>query len=334
MAIHDTNNTGGTFTSTETGTASEKHQHNHFQERLNSALLKKTPTNRSADLVPLKQDFETLRGNLLHVIKSAKKYDESLETTDKARMETAGIMGDLFRDSPFDGVAKKDTSIHQRLSNKNKEMKMRYRITVIEHLEQLHSSLSLRVDQEEKEVDKLRKILTHYQDKVEKLREKVHTKEINSKKEVSPRKASKLERNEGKLGKAWRMHEAKSSRLCDLLEEVTKNGWKDLYKIVSSMMSFEKDLGEQNYEITKEFSTLSSEVDEIYKNDMDSMGHDVPIALKDPQAKHHAVATDIYADDESSIASSTSSSSKASATAVVVHTEKVDLANTNNRKDI
>jgi len=99
-----------------------------------------------------------------------------------------------------------------------------------------------RVEQGTAETNQLRKRLTHYEHKVEALRQQVHhLEEKNTNKKGVPDKLrDKLERNETKLEKAWKAHERAAERLCHLLERVTQRGWcEDLAPLVGRSMQWE-----------------------------------------------------------------------------------------------
>lgn len=87
---------------------------------------------------------------------------------------------------------------------------------------------------------KLEQDALHYEDKVAKLRSKAIGAE-GKKKVLSSNDAAKLNRNEMKLNDAWQIYEQECGRICNLFEEITHKGWKDLYPLVKNTIQWEID---------------------------------------------------------------------------------------------
>lgn len=58
-------------------------------ERLNKALRAAKPVNRSSDLVPLNQVYDTMRRDLKALIATAKTYKDAIIQLDKARLDVS-----------------------------------------------------------------------------------------------------------------------------------------------------------------------------------------------------------------------------------------------------
>lgn len=115
---------------------------------------------------------------------------------------------------------------------------MEYQRHVIDYAVEWEQVITSRIDKEIKEVNKLRQDRSHYEKKVDGLRNKVNA--LESKGKPTPDATSvKLTRNEEKLREAWESHETSSGRLVVLIEEAVKFGWKDLYPIVKNAMKWE-----------------------------------------------------------------------------------------------
>ena len=116
-----------------------------------------------------------------------------------------------------------------------------------------------RIDNDLVEVKQLQKDRLHYENKVSGLRNKVNRLESKNK-PVKPDMAEKLERNEQKLKVAWESHEIRSAQLCVMIEEATACGWKDLYPLVQTSMSW--DVCRLNRE-KESYENISSTLDKI-----------------------------------------------------------------------
>lgn len=57
----------------------------------------------------------------------------------------------------------------------------------------------------------------------------------------------RLSRNEQKLKTAWETHEHRADKLCVLIEQVTEQGWEDLYPLIKNATTWEVNrVGREN----------------------------------------------------------------------------------------
>jgi hypothetical protein len=109
---------------------------------------------------------------------------------------------------------------------------------IMEYVEEWDAVVTTRIDQILKDTKKLQLDRTHYEDKVDKLRNTVN--ELETKGKTTPTgTADKLARNEEKLKEAWEAHETSAAKSCLLIEEATQRGWKELYHVVKNLMKWE-----------------------------------------------------------------------------------------------
>jgi uncharacterized protein YicC (UPF0701 family) len=114
-----------------------------------------------------------------------------------------------------------------------------YQKNIIAYAIQWEQIVTARVDDGLKKTNVLYQNLNHYQTKINSLRKKVNA--VKNKGKESPAKLiQKLTRNETKVKHSWELHEASASTLCNLLEGVTKGGWKDLYAARPCGLAVEK----------------------------------------------------------------------------------------------
>jgi len=139
--------------------------------------------------------------------------------------------------------------IAQAASKQTNEVAASYQDLVIDYLVEWERVTSSRVNQGVEETKKLHDRMNHYQTKVEGLRKKVHTKEDSPKGSIPQKLQEKLERNEKKLDQAWKEHERSASILCNLIEQVTARGWKDLAPLVLNNVQWEVDRTSGEYDI-------------------------------------------------------------------------------------
>jgi hypothetical protein len=138
-------------------------------------------------------------------------------------------------------------SVHQLVTQNANVGGHQYQQKIIDYAIEWEQIVTSRVDDGLKKTNALYQKLNHYQNKIDSLRKKVNAVE-NKGKESSTKLNQKLTRNEAKVKKSWELHEASASTLCNLLEVVTKGGWKDLHPLVMAALQWEVDrvTGEQD----------------------------------------------------------------------------------------
>jgi len=225
-----------------------------INKRLDEALKHMKRVNRSSDLVPLNHDYDLMRKELKALIAAAKTYKANVLSMDKARTDMVTKLGSLSAKSPiFSEVG--DTkgedsfaSITQAASKNTHDLAAGFQDQILDYCIEWEHIISSRVDQGLEETIKLRERLMHYENKAEGLRKVVNAKD-DTKKGVPLKLKEKLERNEKKLEIAWKAHERSASMLCNLLQQVTKRGWKDLAPLILNSIQWEVESAAGQYDI-------------------------------------------------------------------------------------
>jgi len=128
--------------------------------------------------------------------------------------------------------------INEAASKEAENNAKEFRAKIVEYAAEWEEIVTGLVDQEMNNARKLGKDKSHYDGKVEKLRQEINKLE-NSGRPTPDTKAERLKRNEDKLKEAFIAYEEAASKTCFLIEEVVKSGWKDLYPFVKSTMNWE-----------------------------------------------------------------------------------------------
>lgn len=131
-------------------------------------------------------------------------------------------------------------SVAQTASKETRGYAKLYDDEIVAYCIEWEHIVTTRVDSELKESSKLHDKLNHYQNKVDNLRSKA-TAAAEKSKAVPKKMGEKRTRNEDKLDTALRAYEQRSTAVCNLLEEVTERGWKDLYNLVKASTQWEID---------------------------------------------------------------------------------------------
>ena len=113
-----------------------------------------------------------------------------------------------------------------------------YQSAVVDYVTEWEAILTKKIEGEVKYTQKLQKNLQHYETKVEKLRKQQAAKEEKGK-PLQPAETEKLQRNETKLKESYEEYEAVATQTSHLLDEATRQGWKDLHPLLKSLMAAE-----------------------------------------------------------------------------------------------
>mmetsp|Transcript_11396 Transcript_11396/g.32822 ORF Transcript_11396/g.32822 Transcript_11396/m.32822 type:complete len:334 (+) Transcript_11396:136-1137(+) len=260
-------------------------------ERLTRAVKDATPQmNRSPELVPLTVEWEATKKKLRLLVSLANEYAEHMRTMNESKSKLVSHMALLSENSPiFESVGEntlngkstralesirgdpevgKKTTITQIIKSSNDSVHSvgslqqmasaqaliqdrDFRAYVIDYATEWEKAVSKKVENELKKVRALQATRSHYESKVEKLREFAEELETKGKKNP-PTQVERLARNETKLLEAFECHEKEAGRLCVLIEQATSDGWKDLYHLMKYYCKWESFRVEQESEIVSE----------------------------------------------------------------------------------
>jgi hypothetical protein len=270
-----------------------------ISERLNRAVEAVSQTkNRSPELVPLTAEWEITKKKLRLVVSSAKDYAETTRKMNTSRNKFVMQLGLLSEKSPlFDNVGKplnakstqtlqtiredpttKITVVAQVKSNTIRSVEAleqlaatqgivnerEYNDRVVVYAIEWEKTVTEQVESELKKVRKLQGDRSYYEKKVETLRQRANNLEAKGK-TIPASQAERLERNETKLKEAFVLHEKEAGRLCVLIEEVTSNGWKDLYHLVKNYCKWESNRVSRETDIYSELSTTIDTMKSTFK---------------------------------------------------------------------
>jgi hypothetical protein len=158
--------------------------------------------------------------------------------------------------------------IHKLAYKQSRVDVLEYQDTVVSYIVEWERAITSRVDNGLDQVFELSAKMNHYHTKVGVLRKRMNQIEKNRKGSAQSSRSttsssvstvsstlssanpfasstfpakmeSKLVRNQEKLEAAWKAHEAAASTLCHVVEQVTRQGWKDLVPLVEFMIEFE-----------------------------------------------------------------------------------------------
>jgi hypothetical protein len=132
---------------------------------------------------------------------------------------------------------------------------------IVDYIVDWHRIVTERIDADMKNVKMLERDRRHYEEKVERLREKSSSVEAKGK-EPSRGQVEKLDRNEEKLKDAFSKHERLAGKLCVLIEEVTHQGYKDLYPLVKKYIKWEINRAVREHDIAQCLSETLKSLDD------------------------------------------------------------------------
>jgi len=258
--------------------------------------------NRSPELVPLTAEWESTKKKLRLLLSLTQDYANTTRKMHTSRSKLVNHLGMLSKKSPlFDNVGKplngktsqiletiredpatkstvakvrgkksNDTSfrsiqaLEQFATTQGVVNEREYHGEVIAYAIEWEKTATEQVESELKKIRKLQGDRSHYEKKVEILRQRANDLEEKGK-TVPAAQTEKLERNETKFKEAFILHEKEAGRVCVLIEEVTTNGWKDLYHLVKNYCKWECNRVSRENEIYSEFSATLDSMKSTFK---------------------------------------------------------------------
>ncbi|KAL3931099.1 MAG: hypothetical protein SGBAC_011464 [Bacillariaceae sp.] len=256
---------------------------------------------RSADVIPVSVQFNGFLRKLRKAVQQVKVYQASRQEVEAARTQMVNDFGSLAETTPlYDLVGRKAVldqieeidarkaaevakaqgvrsykSIDQLVELQGKVSADEYQEEIVKYIEAWDEAVSTRVNKAMMLHKKLEQDVLHYENKVAKLRNQAQSLEAKGKL-LSSKQATRLNRNEMKLNDSWQIHELESSSICNLLEEITLEGWHDLFPLVRSSIEWEIRRME------REIATYGLGLPGLLKS-LGSTVNDIPM----PEAKHH-----------------------------------------------
>jgi hypothetical protein len=278
------------------GHSSAPKQKTKISERLDEAVKEMKAINRSSDLVPLNHQYDVLRKRLRALIVKAKEFHATKILLTQNRTEMVKQFSLMAKGSPIDekiGSTESQDSfatVDHAIETRVQSDMQKFQRNIIDYALEWEDIVTTRVDSDLKDTTKLNERLNHYQNKVEGIRKKVNAKEsklVSRGKDPSatPTKLNqKLERNEAKLNHAWKAHEASASKLCNLMEEATQRGWKDLFPLVKAAIDWQAETASGEYDIFARLPSVATELADLFEeknqaSEKNSSG--VPLATDD-----------------------------------------------------
>ena len=111
---------------------------------------------------------------------------------------------------------------------------------ILEYVVEWEKATSLKIKDGLKQVPQLEKRRKHYKQKVKTLRKNLEKMEEKKGKEHIPKKVSeRMERNEMKKQTANSNHKENLDEVCNMMDQVTRNGWNDLAPFLEHLVLWE-----------------------------------------------------------------------------------------------
>lgn len=150
-------------------------------------------------------------------------------------------------------------SIQEGVAGKAKMYNQKFSQFVIDYAVEWEKVVTSRVGKGLKTADELRVELDHYQSKVEALRQTANATMAKGK-QVDPKSAERLTRNEEKLVKVRENHNQFVRGLCTLIDEVTDRSWRDLHPLLVKIAQFEVTLSGDEAKALSSLNTIVNEM--------------------------------------------------------------------------
>ncbi len=167
-------------------------------------------------------------------------------------------------------------SIQEAVCHKNIMYVDKYKQFVVDYAQEWYTTVTTRVGEGLKKAETMRVELSHYQSKVESLRQSANSTMAKGK-QIDTKAAERLTRNEDKLIKTKEQTSRFINDLCLLMEEITERSWRDLHPLLVKCAQFETQVSGDE---SKAQATLSQVVTAL-KKVADDYGLSAQARLKD-----------------------------------------------------
>lgn len=156
-------------------------------------------------------------------------------------------------------------SIQEGVTNKNAIYADKYKQFVVDYAQEWYKTVTDRVGAGLKKAETMRVELDHYQSKVENLRQSANSTMAKGK-QVDPKAAEKLTRNEDKLIKTRETTSKFINDLCLLMEEITERSWRDLHPLLVKCAQFETQVSGDESKAQAALSEVVSALKKVADN--------------------------------------------------------------------
>eukprot|EP00538_Stauroneis_constricta_P013209 CAMPEP_0119571558 /NCGR_PEP_ID=MMETSP1352-20130426/44177_1 /TAXON_ID=265584 /ORGANISM="Stauroneis constricta, Strain CCMP1120" /LENGTH=569 /DNA_ID=CAMNT_0007621239 /DNA_START=684 /DNA_END=2393 /DNA_ORIENTATION=+ len=226
---------------------------------------------QSHDLKSLTERYNGFVKKLKQLISVLKSHNDAQMTFLQSRLAVANHVADMCRDSPLvqdigssvaapeknagkngNAAAPADysapvvdssngstyMSIHTAAERKGALYASKYKQHVIDYVIEWEKVITTRVTNGLKKWEQVRVETDHYHKKVETLRQSANT-AMSKGKQVDPKSADKLTRNEEKWIQARQTHQKVTTDLCILIDEIVNRSWRDLHPLLIKLTQFD-----------------------------------------------------------------------------------------------
>lgn len=231
--------------------AKEPKQKARVKQILKEKVSKNKGHNTSEDLTKLTEEYNIFCMRLAGLVKALMHQHAAMQALAKAKLQVAQHLALLSRDSVLYEMAGQSAgperssesvnsyfSIQEGVCNKNIMYVDKYKQFVVDYAQEWYTAVTTRVGEGLKKAETMRVELSHYQSKVESLRQSANSTMAKGK-QIDTKTSERLTRNEDKLIKTKEETSRFINDLCLLMEEITERSWRDLHPLLVKCAQFE-----------------------------------------------------------------------------------------------
>ena len=187
-------------------------------------------------------------------------------------MQLVRQMTELSKDTPLSTTKHSYSSVNDQVNKSMLQTEEDFATKIVDYTSEWLKMVTLTFDTEIKEAKQAHKDLEHYRKKIGSLRTD-KMKMIAKGKEIAPKDAEKLDRNEEKLKAAERTAKKHDANLLSLVEDLIERSWKDTYPLLVELLEFDMTASESK---ASKLLNLKKVLDELSpvakKHDLRSAG--------------------------------------------------------------
>ncbi|CAJ1967418.1 unnamed protein product [Cylindrotheca closterium] len=200
---------------------------------------------RTNDLLPLQREYGTMKRSLRSLLDAATAYCEATKELGAAQTQFISEFEGLADKSPLQSFVMREhgslIEVQEQASRYQGYNIAEYQHQILAYIDDWLTAVSKQLDEKLETIPKLRAARYECENKMEKL---------SNKQRFHPDASFDQEladATQQEMYKAIEEHDEACSKLCYMLEQIVRKGWKDLYPLVNKMMKWElNQLGREN----------------------------------------------------------------------------------------
>lgn len=211
-------------------------------ERLsNAATESKSTKDRTSEVDELNKKYSDFTKQFKPLTAALKTHVSDLEKLEQSREKVLQEFSNFTQGTPLQKMENNAVIVQKALLKKDATYSNLYVKDIVDYVHEWELAVKTRVEATQKQVEESKQSFFHYEKKLQALA-KAHDATVAKGKTPHDNDVEKLKRNEEKLSLSKNSYESQATRLCDMIEAIVEEGWKDLLPLLVCMAKLESNI--------------------------------------------------------------------------------------------